>query len=248
MFSLTIKTFRVSNDIDSLCPRALTDRFWQVMKLMTDWVSVCNDFTDMTLVSKDTFGSGDEDEVEDDKSWIVKCFHAIRGAIKRKKTGFFWTLSEMGGRGSRRIQNFLNRKNSDFFGLFGRKGGGSHPIQKGFSRKLGKISKKSHFFWIFCRKLEFFWTFFRNGGGGLAQSKIFLNRKFLGVQIDRGGVSLVRTMLKKNSFSYLIAPLMEQNSLMCRWWLFLTGWTLSFMATILIKLSINWPHIPIILI
>ena len=115
-----------------------------------------------------------------------------------------------GGGGSRRIQNFLNRKNSDFFGLFCRKGGGSHPIQKGFSRKLGKISKKSHFFWIFCRKLGFFWTFFRKGGGGgLAQSKIFLNRKILGVQIDRGrgGVSLVRTMLKKNSFFRLIASL-----------------------------------------
>ena len=86
----------------------------------------------------------------------------------------------------------------------------SHQIQKGFSRKLGKISKKSHFFWIFCRKLGFFWIFFVKEGGGLAQSKIFLNRKILGVQIDGGGGGGSRSFgqcPKKNSFSYLIAPL-----------------------------------------
>ena len=84
--------------------------------------------------------------------------HHLLGEQSYKENWFFLDIFRKGG-GSRRIQNFLNRKNSDFFGLFAERGGGSHPIQKGFSRKLGKISKKSHFFWIFRQKLVFFLKF-----------------------------------------------------------------------------------------
>ena len=78
-----------------------------------------------------------------------------RGSNQTTKTGFFWTFSERGGRGSRRFQNFLNRKNSDFFGLFAERGGGLTQSKRVFSRKLGTITKKSFFGylaqnWFFC--------------------------------------------------------------------------------------------------
>ena len=87
----------------------------------------------------------------------------VRGEIK--KTVFFM-FSRKGGGDLVESKISLTEKTEIFLDFFAERGGGSHPIQKGFSRKLGKISKKSHFFWIFCRKLGFFWTFFRNGGGG----------------------------------------------------------------------------------
>ena len=59
-----------------------------------------------------------------------------------------------------------NQTKKTVFLTFSERGGGLTQSKKGFSRKLGKISKKSRFFWIFFRKLGFFWTFFRNGGGG----------------------------------------------------------------------------------
>ena len=64
------------------------------------------------------------------------------------------------------IKKILNRKKLNFFWIFLPKGGGSYPIQKGFSRKLGKISKKSHVFGIF-------WVFFFVKEGG-----VWLNPKF----------------------------------------------------------------------
>ena len=93
------------------------------------------------------------------------------------------------GGGSRRIQNFLNRKNSDFFGLFGRKGGGGGLTQskRVLAENWAKYPKNRIFFGYFAENWGFFGHFFVMEGGGLAQSKIFLNRKILGVQIDRGG-------------------------------------------------------------
>ena len=72
---------------------------------------------------------------------------------------------------------------------------------------MGRISKKIAFFWIFCPKLFFFLIFFRKGGGSIQN---FLNRKILGIQIDGGGGSLVREMLKKNQFVF-IAPLITKG-------------------------------------
>ena len=50
-----------------------------------------------------------------------------------------------------------------------------------------KYQKNRIFFGYFAQNWVFFGHFFVKEGGDLAQSKIFLNRKILGVQIDRGG-------------------------------------------------------------
>ena len=65
-------------------------------------------------------------------SWEFICieFHQL-GEQSNKENWFFLDIVRKGG-GSRRIQNFLNRKNSDFFGLFAERGGGVSPNPKGF--------------------------------------------------------------------------------------------------------------------
>jgi len=68
---------------------------------------------------------------------MIMMIIAIRGGIKKKKTGFFQKNSERGGEGSRRIRNFLIRKNSDFLEFF-YEGGGVSPIPKGcYHKKTG---------------------------------------------------------------------------------------------------------------
>ena len=106
--------------------------------------------------------------------WLTYLLTGVKcRATSVAKNSFFFTFSERGGGGLVESKISLTEKTEIFLDFLAERGGGSHPIQKGFSRKLGKISKKSHFFWIFCRKLGFFWTFFRNGGGG-----VWLNPKF----------------------------------------------------------------------
>ena len=76
----------------------------------------------------------------------------LRGGIKKINCFFLQKNSERGAGGSRPMQNFLIRKNWDFFGFFFSKGGGVPPIPKGcYHKKWG--------FWdIFAKK------------GGLTQS------------------------------------------------------------------------------
>ena len=70
--------------------------------------------------------------------------YPIKGGIKKTVFFFFRKTRERGG-GSRRIQNFLIRKNWDFFGFFS-KGGGVSRIPKGC------YHKKTWNFWIFSPK------------------------------------------------------------------------------------------------
>ena len=67
------------------------------------------------------------------------------------------------------------------------RGGGLTQSKRVLAENWAKYPKNRIFFGHFAENWGFFGHFFVMEGGGLAQSKIFLNRKFLGVQIDRGG-------------------------------------------------------------
>ena len=92
-----------------------------------------------------------------------------------------------------------------FCWIFCRKGGGGLTQSKRvLAENWAKYPKNRIFFGYFAENWVFFGHFFVMEGGGLAQSKIFLNRKFLGVQIDRGGGGLARSekLKRKTDFFY----------------------------------------------
>ena len=66
-------------------------------------------------------------------------------------------------------------------------GGGLTQSKRVLAENWAKYPKNRIFFGYFAENWGFFGHFFVMEGGGLAQSKIFLNRKILGVKIDRGG-------------------------------------------------------------
>ena len=89
------------------------------------------------------------------------------------------------------------------------RGGGLTQSKRVLAENWAKYPKNRIFFGYFAENWGFFGHFFVKEGGGLAQSKIFLNRKFLGVQIDRGGGGSrsFGQCPKKTSFPYTTAPL-----------------------------------------
>ena len=64
--------------------------------------------------------------------------------MRHKKYSFFKFPRRGGGLAESKIS--LTEKTEIFLDFLAERGGGSHPIQKGFSRKLGKISKQISFF------------------------------------------------------------------------------------------------------
>ena len=109
--------------------------------------------------------------------------------------------------GSCRIQNFLIRKNWDFFGFFfgkrGPLGGGVSPIPKGFYHKM-----------LIFSNTQFFSRNFPSKRGGL-RIQNFLIRQNLGNQIDsvKGGwVSLFWRISGKKRQYFLCLPLPSWSS------------------------------------
>ena len=103
---------------------------------------------------------------------------SFKGGLKKKKIS-----KKFQKEGSRRIQ-------ISFFWFFCQKRGGrSHPIQKDFIRK----------------KWEFFGIFRQKGGEGSGPIQNFLNRKNLGIQIDRvtlnsSVLSFITTVKKMSNY------------------------------------------------
>ena len=91
------------------------------------------------------------------------CFFSVRGAVKKKILVFFDFLSK-GGRGGLGQSKKSLSENTQ---IFLTKGGGSHPIQKGF-----------------IRKTEIFWHNLPKKGGFIKKTGIFLT-----ISAKRGGVS-----------------------------------------------------------
>ena len=93
---------------------------------------------------------------------------------------FFFRISSERGGGLAESKISLAEKTEIFLDFFAERGGGSHPIQKGFSRKKWVLAEKTEIFWIFCpkgggvspnpkgfyqKKLRFFRIFSPKGGG-----------------------------------------------------------------------------------
>ena len=139
----------------------------------------------------------------------------------KKKTVFFQKNSERGGGGSRRIRNFLIRKNWDFFGIFFERGG-VPPIPKGcYHKKWGywdifaKKGALTQSIGMLSKKTENISVFFAKRGGGPGQFQNFLIRKNWGFRIaerGEGGVSEFRSFSeKKKTVFFLGLPLATKH-------------------------------------
>ena len=100
-------------------------------------------------------------------SHLLVFLETVRGGIILKKLVFFGENPKGGGGGLAESKISVNRKKLRIFWIFCQKGGGSHPIQKGF-----------------IRKTEIFWHNLPKKGGFIKKTGIFLT-----ISAKRGGVS-----------------------------------------------------------